>query len=273
MIIDAHTHLSLHPQSEAKLSNLLESMAKNRIDKAIALAAYFPRKNGSITNSEIISLAENNKNIIIFGSLDAENNFSSGLSELEKLLKEEKIAGIKLYPGYQFIFPNDPRLNRLYATAEKFDIPVMFHSGLVYRNTGKLKYTDPYFIDEVATEFPDLKIIISHLGDPETGKAISVAHKNQNVYLDISGLISNTTKSRGKDKKWQRQSENLIEKVVADAITELMGTEKIIFGTDWPISSHESYLALARSLEETLDLDKYEKELMMSKNIRTILNI
>lgn len=273
MIVDAHIHLSQNPLSDAKLSKLLESMNKNNIDMAIALAAYFPRKNGSITNSEIISLTEGKKNILIFGSLDTENNLSSGLNELEKLFKEEKIAGIKLYPGYQFIFPNDPKLNRLYAIAVKFDVPVMFHSGLVYRNTGKMKYTDPYHIDEVATEFPDLKIIISHLGDPEIGKATSVAHKNKNVYLDISGLISNTTKSRGKQEKWQRRSEKLIANTVADVIMELMGTEKIIFGTDWPISSHESYIELARYLEETLNLDKYEKEQMMSENIKRLLNI
>lgn len=273
MIIDAHVHLSLNPQSEAKLENLLKSMKKNHIDKAIALAAYFPRKNGSIKNNEILSLAEANKNILVFGSLDAEYNLASGLKELEQLLEEKRIVGIKLYPGYQFVFPNDPKLNEIYELAIKYDAPVMFHSGLVYRNTGKMKYTDPYLVDEVATDFPDLKIIISHLGDPEIGKATSVAHKNSNVYLDISGLISNTTKSRGREKKWQRRSEQLVRETIASVIVELMGTEKIIFGTDWPISSHESYIALARYLKEKLDLDKYEEEQMMSGNIRKILNI
>lgn len=273
MIIDTHVHLSLNPNSEAKLPKLLESMKKNHVDMAIALAAYFPRKNGSITNDQIISLTEKEKNILVFGSLDAENNLNAGIKELENLLGQEKIFGIKLYPGYQFIFPNDPKLNPLYRLAIKFDVPVMFHSGLVYRNTGKMKYTDPYSIDEVATDFPDLKIITSHLGDPKIAEAVSVAHKNQNVYLDISGLISNTTKNRERQEKWKRKSEDLIRKTISDVMIELMGTGKIIFGTDWPISSHESYIALIKYLEEDLNLDKYEKEQIMSENIKKILKL
>jgi len=241
--------------------------------KAIALAAYFPRKNGSITNDQIISLARNEKNILIFGSLDAENNLDSGINELKNLLKQEKSSESKIYPGYQFIFPNNPKLNQLYQLAINFDIPVMFHSGLVYRNTGKMKYTDPYYIDEVATDFPELKIIISHLGDPEINKATSVALKNQNVYLDISGLISNMTKERGRQEKWKKLNEQSITKTISKVIIELMGTEKIIFGTDWPISSHESYIMLIDHLEETLDLDRYEKEQMMSENIKNILKL
>lgn len=52
-----------------------------------------------------------------------------------------------------------------------------------------------------------------------------------------------------------------------------MGTEKIIFGTDWPISSHKSYLALVDSLEEILELNSSEKRQVLSENIKKVLGI
>lgn len=272
-IIDGHVHLSKNPISEARLENLLSSMAANGIDVAIVLAAYFPRKSGSITNREIISLVSGKDNLLVFGSLDAEHNLKSGVQELEGLLTEEKIFGIKIYPGYQFIYPNERKLYGIYELALKFGVPVMFHSGLVYRNTGMMKYTDPYLIDEVATNFPDLKIVISHFGDPLIDKAVSVAHKNPNVWLDMSGLISNTTKNRGRQEKWRRSNEDLITRKISEAIIELSGVEQIIFGTDWPISSHEAYLALADYLKNELSLNRMEMDRIMKGNMLKLLGV
>ncbi len=266
-IIDGHVHLSGKEKSEAKLGNLTASMKKNEVDFAVALAAYFPRKSGSITNSEIISLTGQTGNMLVFGSLDAEHDLEKGIQELEDLLVSEKIFGIKIYPGYQFIYPSDKKLGKVYDLALRFDVPVMFHSGLVYRNTGMMKYTDSYSVDEVATNFPDLKIIISHLGDPLIAQAVSVAHKNPNVWLDMSGLVSNTTKSRGRQEKWRKLNAELMKRKIAEAMIELSGVEKIIFGTDWPISSHEAYLDLIRELKEELDLDRKEEKQIMSGNM------
>jgi len=272
-IIDNHVHLNISSKSEAKVENLLVSMEKNKIDFAIALAAYFPRKSGSISNNEILSLTRQYENVLVFGSLDVEHDLEKGARELGNLLNLEKIFGIKIYPGYQFIYPNDKKLDKVYELALKFGVPVMFHSGLVYRNTGKMKYTDPYFIDEVATDFPDLRIIVSHLGDPLISKTVAVAHKNPNVWLDMSGLISNTTKGRNRQEKWRRLNVELMKKKITEAIIELAGVEKIIFGTDWPISSHEAYIALVKSLKEELDLNRKEEKQMMSGNILKVLGI
>ncbi|MCK5085333.1 hypothetical protein KAK05_01335, partial [Candidatus Parcubacteria bacterium] len=63
-IIDNHVHLSTYPESRAKIEELERSMTENRIDVAIALAAYFPRKTGSITNEQILSLTKGYDNIV-----------------------------------------------------------------------------------------------------------------------------------------------------------------------------------------------------------------
>lgn len=272
-IIDNHVHLSVHSKSRAKIEELEKSMSGNGIDAAIALAAYFPRKTGSITNEQILSLTKNYNNIVVFGSLDAENNLQEGVAELEKLLIEDRIVGIKLYPGYQFVYPNDKKLDEIYELAERFKVPVMFHSGLAYKSPGGIRFSRPIYFDDVADKFPELKIIISHLGDPDIRQATAVAHKNSNVYLDFSGLVSNTTKNQQRSEKWKRKNEEYIIETIANVMIDLMGTEKIIFGTDWPISSHESYLLLVDSLEERLDLNGKEKRQILSGNILKALGV
>ncbi|MCK5085035.1 MAG: amidohydrolase [Candidatus Pacebacteria bacterium] len=272
-IIDDHVHLSVHAKSRAKIEELDRSMVENSIDAVIALAAYFPRKTGSITNEQILSLTKNYDNIVVFGSLDAENNLQKGVLELGKLLTEDRIVGIKLYPGYQFVYPNDKKLDEVYELAAKFGVPVMFHSGLAYKSPGGIRFSRPIYFDDVADKFPELKMIISHLGDPDIRQATAVAHKNPNVYLDFSGLVSNTTKNQERSEKWKRKNEEYITETIANVMIDLMGTEKIIFGTDWPISSHKAYLSLVDSLEERLDLDSKEKEQILAGNILKVLGV
>jgi len=272
-IIDNHVHLSTYPKSKAKIEELEKSMAENGIDAALALATYFPRKTGSITNEQILSLTEDYNNILVFGSLDAENDLREGVAELERLLVEDRIVGIKLYPGYQFIYPNDEKLDAVYELATRFGVPVMFHSGLAYKSPGGIRFSRPIYFDDVAGKFPELKIIISHLGDPSIKEATAVAHKNPNVYLDFSGLISNTTKNQQRSDKWKRKNEEFITETIASVFIDLMGTEKVIFGTDWPISSHKSYLSLVDSLEEILELNSREKRQILSENIKRVLGI
>ncbi|MFA6097473.1 MAG: amidohydrolase family protein [Candidatus Paceibacterota bacterium] len=272
-IIDDHVHLSIHPESRAKIGYLEDSMRKNGIDLAIALAAYFPRKTGSISNETALSITEDHENILVFGSLDAEHDLAGGVSELESLLERKKIFGIKLYPGYQYFYPNEKKLDAVYELASKFNVPVMFHSGLAYRSPGGIRFSRPIYIDDVAGSFQSMRIVISHLGDPSIREAAAVAHKNPNVYLDFSGLVSNTTKNQERAERWQKLNEEYIARTVADVLTDLMGTEKIIFGSDWPISSHEKSLALVSRLQKMLDLDDEEVERMLSKNMLTVLGI
>lgn len=272
-VIDGHVHLSVHPESRARIGSLADSMQKNGIGFAIALAAYFPRKTGSISNEAVLSITKDYGNILVFGSLDAEHDLENGTMELESLLQKDMIFGIKLYPGYQYFYPNDRKLDPVYELASRFKVPAMFHSGLAYRSPGGIQFSRPIYMDDVAGKFPDVNFIISHLGDPSVKEAVAVAHKNPNVYLDFSGLVSNTTKSQKRAAKWQALNEEYIARTVADAMVDLMGTEKFIFGSDWPISSHEKSLALVLRLQEMLDLDYEEVERILSKNMLKALGI
>ena len=91
----------------------------------------------------------------------------------------------------------------------------MFHTGSsIYRNS-KLKYGDPLHLDEVAVDFPDLKIVMAHSGRGFWyNRAFFLSKLHKNLYMEISGL----------------PPQNLLH-----YFPELeKNSDKIIFGSDWP---------------------------------------
>jgi len=83
---------------------------------------------------------------------------------LEVAIQEQGFRGLKLYPTYEYFYPNQPMLYPLYAKAQELGIPVMAHTGSSVFAGSRLKYGDPLFWDDVAVDFPDLTIILNHIG-------------------------------------------------------------------------------------------------------------
>jgi predicted TIM-barrel fold metal-dependent hydrolase len=77
----------------------------------------------------------------------------------------------------------------VYALAAKYAVPVMIHCGDTYTPKGKVKYSHPLHVDEVAVDHPDVNFVICHLGNPWLRDCMEVVYKNANVYADISGLV------------------------------------------------------------------------------------
>jgi uncharacterized protein len=97
-------------------------------------------------------------------------------------------------PARQHFFPNDTRFYPLWAEAERLGLPLLFHSGYAAAGSGrpggrgvKLKYTQPLLLDDVAADFPDLKIICAHPSWPWTAESLAIARHKANVYIDLSG--------------------------------------------------------------------------------------
>lgn len=110
-------------------------------------------------------------------------------------IKELGLHGIgELNPARQHFFPNDPRFYPLWAEAEELGLPVLFHSGYAASGSGtrggggvKLKYCQPMHLDDVAADFPDLKIICAHPSWPWTSESLAIARHKPNFYIDLSG--------------------------------------------------------------------------------------
>jgi uncharacterized protein len=182
------------------------------------------------------------------------NSFSQrDVDELRPLLAAGEVKGLKLYPGYESFYPADPRFEPAYRLAEEFDVPVMIHSGDTYSPRGKVKYSHPLHVDEVAVDYPKVKFVICHLGNPWFRDCMEVVYKNENVYADISGLVLGNFSDR---------FEAYMRQQLREMILWGVDPKKVLFGTDWPISTMESYLEFM----EELKLPPKDKQWMLCDN-------
>jgi hypothetical protein len=237
MIIDCHTHINNYHDEQVEslqtcLSDLQREMKRNRVDTALVLTSYKVAP-GRPTTHEAVQATRALKHLFVVAGLSYLHFRPEEIEDLRQYLNEGTVRGLKLYPGYEPFYPHDEKLRPVYELAEEFDVPVMIHTGDTFSARGKLKYAHPLNVDEVAVEYPRVKLIICHLGNPWFRDTMEVVYKNANVYTDISGLVLGDFTDRFESYMAKQFQEMLLFGVEPD---------KVLFGTDWPISSMESYL-------------------------------
>ena len=248
MIIDAHTHIgklphSLYSESYQKNLDLVIKEAKdNKVDKLIIIAGLEKKDGINLTTKSLLDLIRGHKNVYAVAGIhiDYEKGY---LGKLEGWLKEKKVIGIKFHTGYQHFYPGDERCKPIYELCIKYDVPVIFHSGDTlagYVPNPKIKYSHPIHIDDAATDFPDLKIIIAHMGNPWLISCMEVMYKNPNVYADISGLVIGDELHTPYGEVMKKRIQELVEYTAPDF--------KLLYGTDWPLCHMEQYIEFAKNL-------------------------
>ena len=229
-IIDAHTHTEF----------------SGRLDKtrgvAITEEQYFEewRRAGVVgaishTHAERTPPAPDlrNHNVMNCLGLDAKPNASL----LEEGLRSGKYGCIKIYLGYVHQYAYDKNYEPAYELAEKYDVPVVFHTGDTYSTRAKLKYADPLTIDEVAVDHPKIRFVIAHCGNPWIESAAEVAYKNRFVYLDGSALLIGNL-----DKMPRSKVDNYVVRPISWVFGYLEDPTKLMFGSDWPLTDIHSYV-------------------------------
>ncbi len=165
------------------------------------------------------------------------------LQKIEESLKEKNTIGIKIYAGYYHYHVWDEVYTPVYKLAEKYNIPVVIHSGDTYSERGLLKYSKPLEVDELAVKFRWVNFIIAHFGDPWVMETAEILSKNPNVYADISGLIV------GDEAKVERMmNERLFMEHFKRAFVFTDNYKKILFGTDWPLVRVKPYIEFVQEL-------------------------
>jgi predicted TIM-barrel fold metal-dependent hydrolase len=84
--------------------------------------------------------------------------------------------------------PHHPLMYPLYATCVELDIPIWFHLSINY-STNTMEVERPIYLDIVAQDFPELKMIAGHGGWPWVEEMVAVAWRNPNVYIDIASYL------------------------------------------------------------------------------------
>jgi predicted TIM-barrel fold metal-dependent hydrolase len=173
------------------------------------------------------------------------HNLDSDAIERAKqaLALKRDIAGFKIYAGYYHIDINDECYSQIYDIAADNGLSVAIHGGETYFKGGLVEYSRPLHVDKLAHAYPDLKIIICHLGFPWVMEACEIATKNPNVYVDISGLAV------GSARECERlRGEPLILDYFRQGLVFLNDYSKVIFGTDWPLVPIAPYIKACKAL-------------------------
>ncbi len=244
MIIDVHTHLNnydeAHPRPLAdSVAQLRQSMATNQVDRVLVLTSYRVDEHRPSTR-DVVEALEKYPDMDVVAGISFLHYKLRDLREIADYLADGKVKGLKLYPGYEPFYPHDPRCRVIYDLAMEYDVPVMIHSGDTYSPKGKVRYSHPIHIDDVAVDNPSLKLVICHIGNPWIRDCMEVVYKNRNVHADISGLVLGDFTSRFK---------NFMQQQVKDMILYAGEPRYLLYGTDWPICRMGSYLEFVRSLK------------------------
>lgn len=183
-----------------------------------------------IKNSQVASLVQ--KHPERFRGLASVNLYKpmTAVRELARLVRDEGFVGVRQVQWFWNLPPTDRLYYPIYAKCVELDVPICFQVG----HTGPLCPSEPGrpipYIDQVALDFPELKMVCGHIGYPWTQEMIAVATKHPNVYIDTSAYTA------------KRFPAELV------AYMKTNGKKKVLFGTNYPM------IQPAKCLENLPDL-------------------
>ncbi len=251
--IDVHVHTELSRDGHDPMPPELRAAAARyfRSDQALPtvddVAAYYRERKMAavvftvdwesqsgrppIPNEEIAAAARDHPDVLIpFASVDPAR--PDALERIEHLIAEHGVRGFKFHPNLQAFFPHDRSLYPLYEAIAGAGLPALFHTGHSGIGTGlpgggglRLKYSNPMCLDDVAADFPELKIVLAHPSFPWQDEAISICLHKANVWIDLSG--------------WSPKY--FPPQLIQYANTQLR--TKVLFGSDFPLITPDRWLA------------------------------
>ncbi len=235
MICDIHTHFWKPEELGEVLYNDLENAripadimhftsdqhleATAEVDRAVVFGLRAAASGLFVSNDTVREQVDRAPDrLVFFTSIDpAEKDY---LEELERTHIDLGARGIKLGPIYQGVHPLDRRYRHIYSYARKHNLPLLIHMATTFSGSVPLDYAHPRHMDEIAIDYPDLRIVLAHLGHPWIGETIAIIRRHPNVYADISALYY---------RPWQFYN-------ALRLLVEYGCSHKVFFGSDYPFT-------------------------------------
>jgi hypothetical protein len=193
---------------------LISYLETQQVERAVVLSEYAPKATGVVTNEFTAEFCHNHGQLIPFGSLCLYSDQPLA-EQAEYALRDLGVKGFKLLPTYAHFYPNDSFLFPFYEVCRDHGVPVQCHTGTSIFRGSRVKYGDPLFLDDVADEFPRLKIVLEHGGRPFWyDRAAWMLTRHANVYIGIAGIPA-------------KRLLHLFPKLESYP-------DRFIFGSDWP---------------------------------------
>jgi predicted TIM-barrel fold metal-dependent hydrolase len=211
-----------------------------------------------IPNAEVVAAAGRHPDVLIpFASIDPRRG-EEALAEARALIADGVVRGFKFHPNLQQIRANDERAYPLYQAISDASLVALFHTGHTGIGAGlpggggiRLRYGHPMDVDDVAVDFPGLRIVMAHPAFPWQDEAISIALHKPQVSIDLSG--------------WSPRL--LPPELVRHATRRLR--DQVLFGSDYPLITPDRWLA---EFDE-LDIDADSRERILRGNAIRLLGL
>ena len=170
------------------LDEIVADMDEHNVERAVITGrdsetTYCSKSNNA---SVIEFVSKYPEKFVGFAGLDPHKGMAA-IAELKQAVAEYGLKGAAIDPYLAQIYANDAKYYPIYAKCCELNIPIVITTGpATLVPNAVIDHVAPRYIDFVARDFPELKIVISHGGYPWVNEAIFVAQRNANVYLDIS---------------------------------------------------------------------------------------
>jgi len=170
---------------------------------------------------------------------------------LRHAIEDLGLKGAKFGPIYNGVALSDPRMAPVLDYLQKHNLPLTMHMGTTFARNAPVELGRAIHIEPVAMQYPDLTMIMAHMGHPWYEECVVVARKQPNVWLEQSALFY---------RPWQYY--NML--VLAE---EYRTADKIFFGTDFPFAgvaeSADGLININKQLEGT-NLPRVSEETIQS---------
>ena len=146
--------------------------------------------------------------------------------------RELGLVGVTVSPAAQAFHPCNTNAMELYEACQANGMPILFESATLLARDAKLEFAQPYLLDEVARSFPDLKLVVSSLGDPWVHQCLTLIEKHPTVYADLSDLAT---------RPWQLYNALILAH-------QQSATSRILFGSNFPFCGPEKAIVSIYSI-------------------------
>ncbi|MEU4576282.1 amidohydrolase family protein [Nonomuraea sp. NPDC023979] len=216
-----------------RLADLLQAMDDEGIGQAVMHAESEGGESAEALNEALCRvLADHPGRFAGIGCVDVAESRPTRIARQAASIAGLGLLGVTVQPAFFGLDIDDRRLYPLYSRAEELGLIVAVHTGITYSRMHPLRHERPELLDQVACDFPDLKLIACHAGWPWVTEYCAVARRHPTVYLEFGALAPRYVARAGTG--WDPLF-GMMRNVLRD---------QVLYGSDWPM------MAPARALAE-----------------------
>lgn len=258
MIIDVHSHVPSHvdavpPEEEVRESKMRPDRAvrltttyddffeaMEPVDRVVSFGIAMPADRPAVIGEKDMKKVNDATAALVarapqkvIGFMSVHPDEPAALDEMERAYGDLRLRGLKLGPNYQNFDPLGENARRIYSRAQEMKLPVLFHQGTSPIRDAPIRYAHPLVMDEIAILFPELRIVMAHIGHPWLEDCLVVIRKHPNLYADISGRFY---------RPWSFYNGMRLA-------YEWSVINKLLFGSDYPITTPQETIDGLRHLD------------------------